>query len=229
MKCSNCGYVNAMGANSCAQCNQSLGYTPYTSVNVPPQAHATPTPSAVASMPSAVQSTVPTPTPSTSTPGATAATASSPTNTGFAQTNATVPTQAAAYAPNPIAPASANPDAAAHYAPQARPYTPPSYPSPYPPYQSVIQKPKQPFTLSDACIIIGFVLAVIGVFTYSIILLPASIVFSVVGYIKRNNSRTLGLSISAIVVSIVACLIRLATFLDGLGFIPSWLRDGIFS
>ena len=95
----------------------------------------------------------------------------------------------------------------------------------YPPYAS---KDKQPFTITDAYIIIGFVLAIVGVFAYAFILLPASIGFSVVGFVKRTNARTLGLSIAGIVVGVVACLIKIGMVLNELGVIPDWLSAGIF-
>ena len=95
----------------------------------------------------------------------------------------------------------------------------------YPPYAN---REKQPFTITDAYIIIGFVLAIVGVFAYAFILLPASIGFSVVGFVKRTNARTLGLSIAGIVVGVVACLIKIGMVLNELGVIPDWLSAGIF-
>jgi len=95
----------------------------------------------------------------------------------------------------------------------------------YPPYTP---RAKQPFTITDCYIIIGFVLAIIGVFSYAFILLPASIGFSIVGFVKRTNVRTLGLSIAGIVVGVVASLIKLGTILHELGLIPDWLSAGIF-
>jgi len=109
----------------------------------------------------------------------------------------------------------------------ARNYPQYSYQQPYY-YQPYFSKPKQPFTITDAFIIIGFVLAIVGVFTYAFLLLPASIAFSVVGFRKRTNIRTLGLSIAGIVVGVVACLIRIGSALNELGIIPDWLSSGIF-
>ena len=99
---------------------------------------------------------------------------------------------------------------------------------PYYSYPAYSPKEKAPFTITDVYIIIGFVLAILGVFTYSFILLPASIFFSVVGFVKRTNRRTLGLSIAGIVVGVVACIIRVGTILSELGIIPDWLSAGIF-
>jgi len=89
-------------------------------------------------------------------------------------------------------------------------------------------KEKQPFSITDAYIIIGFVLAIVGIFAYSFLLLPVSILFSIIGFVKRKNARTLGLSVAGIVVGVVACLIRIGLLLNQLGFIPDWLSAGIF-
>jgi len=106
----------------------------------------------------------------------------------------------------------------------------PPYPYQQPPYvyPPFVQKEKQPFTITDAYIVIGFVLAIVGVFSYAFLLLPISIGFSVVGFVKRTNSRTHGLSLAGIVVGVVACLIKVGLVLNELGLIPDWLSAGIF-
>jgi len=106
--------------------------------------------------------------------------------------------------------------------PSSYQYQPPYY------YQSAPIREKQPFSITDAYIIIGFVLAIVGIFSYSFLLLPVSIFFSIIGFVKRKNARTLGLSIAGIVVGVVACLIRIGLLLNQLGFIPDWLSAGIF-
>jgi len=114
----------------------------------------------------------------------------------------------------PAAPAPTRPGGAPYvYQPQYYPYQP---------------REKQPFTITDVYIIIGFVLSILGVFTYAVVLLPAGIAFSIVGFVKRTNVRTLGLSVAGIVVGVVACLIRIGMILHELGLIPDWLRSGIF-
>ena len=150
-----------------------------------------------------------------------------------ASTSPAAPAQTATPAPS----AAPSPSAVSSYTPASAPspagntaaY---SYPQPYAsqPYysQPFAVKAKQPFTITDVYIIIGFVLAIVGIFTYAFILLPASIGFSIVGFIKRNNARTLGLSIAGIVVGVVACLIKVGMALEDLGVIPDWLSAGIF-
>jgi len=128
-----------------------------------------------------------------------------------------------AYSPSP---AYSSPTAYGSAPSPARPvaYT---YPQPYY-YPPSPAKPKQPFTITDAYIIIGFVLSIIGVFTYAFILLPAGIGFSIIGFVKRTNSRTLGLSVAGIVIGVVACFVRVGMLLNELGIIPDWLSSGIF-
>jgi len=140
---------------------------------------------------------------------------SAPASSYAAPAQRTVPPSSPAYSAPP-------PYYAAPTRPASYTYQQPYY---YPP---VSQRPKQPFTITDAYIIIGFVLAIVGVFAYAFILLPAGIGFSVVGFVKRRNARTLGLSIAGIVVGVVACLIKVGMVLNELGVIPDWLSAGIF-
>jgi len=107
----------------------------------------------------------------------------------------------------------------------ARP-TPYTYQQPY--YSPAPVRQKQPFSITDAYIIIGFILSIIGIFTYAFILLPAGIGFSIIGFVRRTNARTLGLSVAGIVIGVVACFIRVGMLLNELGFIPDWLSSGIF-
>ena len=147
--------------------------------------------------------------PVTSEPPAAAPPAAPPKQSG-------TPSQAAPYAAPPY------PSASSRTAPPY-PYQPPSYV-----YPAFVPKEKQLFTITDAYIVIGFVLAIVGVFVYAFLLLPISIGFSVVGFVKRTNSRTHGLSLAGIVVGVVACLIKVGLVLNELGLIPDWLSAGIF-
>ncbi|MCL2819672.1 MAG: DUF4190 domain-containing protein [Oscillospiraceae bacterium] len=148
----------------------------------------------------------------------------SPSASDAPQTSAAPQVPAAPYSAPSAAPGSQSPQYPAS----------PSRPGPQPGYQQPVYYPsyaprvKQPFTITDCYIIIGFVLAIVGVFAYAFILLPASIGFSIVGFVKRTNVRTLGLSIAGIVVGVVSSLIKLGTILSELGVIPDWLSAGIF-
>ena len=202
MKCSSCGYENIEEANFCSNCNQPIAATPDNPESVPEN-----------SVPSAAEPTASSPV----TPAPAPSAAPSPSTPGTAPQVNTSPAQ---YTSAPY------PQASSYSAAPVRP-APYAYQQPYY-YQPVTQRPKRPFTITDAYIIIGFVLAVVGIFAYAFILLPASIGFSVVGFVKRTNARTLGLSIAGIVVGVVACLIKIGMVLNELGVIPDWLSAGIF-
>ena len=211
MKCSSCGHENESGANYCASCNNNLSVT------------ATPSTSTY----SATQNTSPSQTASSSaytTPQSPPQSTSASSTSASASTTTPSTTQSynsqSSYASGPAYSATQvyNGSRSASSYPYQQPYY----------YQPVMQRPKQPFTITDAYIIIGFVLAIVGIFSYAFILLPTSIAFSVVGFVKRTNARTLGLSIAGIVVGVVACLIKIGMVLNELGFIPDWLSAGIF-
>jgi len=227
MKCTNCGSENSVDAKYCASCNHEQNTT--TATDDSTTESITPEPSVEKPAESANASScsaTPNPTPvDNAVPMASAtyrpasqpypATTSTPTNstqppTAYPHTQATPQAQSQYSRP-----------ATSQYQQGYNPY------SGYPPYNTV-RREKQAFSIVDAYIIIGFVLAIVGVFTYAFILLPTSILFSVVGFVKRTNARTLGLSIAGIVVGVVALLIMVGTWLDGLGIIPDWLRAGIF-
>ena len=209
MKCSNCGYENVEGANFCANCNNALA------AEAVPVAEDTPVAEDALVTEDAYVTEA---TPAAEDVPAADATQSAASSSAYyygtaAQSNAYNYNYAAAQAA-PYNSASARTAASYNY----QPYYYANYP----------RKTKQPFTITDAYIIIGFVLAVVGIFTYAFILLPASIFFSVVGFVKRTNARTLGLSIAGIVVGVVACLIKVGMVLNELGVIPEWLSAGIF-
>jgi len=200
MKCSACDFDNVIGSVYCTKCNNTLNTTAPSMPPVAPDIKTvSPQPSAAQPAPAAPPVQPVAPAPSISTPA----------------------TSSAPYAPPQSSPP-AYPAAVSRPA-QPYPYQQPSYV--YPPYA---QKEKQPFTITDAYIVIGFVLAVVGVFSYAFLLLPISIGFSVVGFVKRTNSRTHGLSLAGIVVGVVACLIKVGLVLNELGLIPDWLSAGIF-
>jgi len=225
MKCTNCGSENAADTKYCVSCNHEQNATTE-AVNSPTQDESSPTQPMMASSSSAPPMKQETPAPS---------------YTSATQTvkpvQGAMPGVHSHVSPAHLQPASypqytqnvqqphAQPQYSRPVAPQyQQPYN--QYPA-YPPYNSA-RREKQVFTITDAYIIIGFVLAIVGIFEYSFVLLPASIAFSVVGFVKRVNTRTLGLSIAGIVVGVVAILIRVAGMLTDLGLIPEWLSAGIF-
>jgi len=203
MNCNNCGYENVDGANYCTSCNYAL-YAAAADAAAEAPENATATDAA-------------------DTTDATEAAATA--DTSAAEATATDAT--AAYYTAQTTDQTQQASAAYYNTAQSRTATPYSYQQSYY-YPYATPKAKQPFTITDAYIIIGFVLAIVGIFTYAFILLPASIFFSVVGFVKRTNARTLGLSIAGIVVGVVACLIKIGMVLNELGVIPDWLSAGIF-
>jgi len=208
MKCSNCGYENIEEANFCSNCKHPFDSTP-----ADPESAAQISVSAV-DEPTASPVSTPSPAPST------ASASPVPSAPGTYRASPATNNPPPQYAPAPY------PQAPSYNTVPVRP-APYAYQQPYY-YHPVAKRPKRPFTITDAYIIIGFVLAVVGMFTYAFILLPASIGFSVVGFVKRTNARTLGLSIAGIVVGVVACLIKIGMVLNELGIIPDWLSAGIF-
>ncbi|MCL2662302.1 MAG: hypothetical protein FWE83_03125 [Oscillospiraceae bacterium] len=199
MKCSNCGHENASDASYCTNCKNNLSTTAGQT-------------QAAAPAYSASSSQAPSAT--------TSANSSTPSQT---------PSAAPAYSSTPSQTPSATPayNSTPSYNPAPTRPVPYTYQQPYY-YQHPSARPKQVFTITDAYIIIGFVLSVIGVFTYAFILLPAGIGFSIIGFVRRTNARTLGLSVAGIVVGVVACFIRVGMLLNELGIIPDWLSSGIF-
>ena len=241
MKCINCGSENAADTKYCASCSHEQN-TAMETADPPAPEESLPVPPAAATPSDAppVKPMEPTPNynatvqpvkPMESTPNYNVA--AQPVKP--AQSTAPI---AQAYTPTVHPSSTSYPQyTQAAQQPRAQPQysrpTAPQYQQPYnqyptyPPYNAT-RREKQTFTITDAYIIIGFVLAIVGVFVYSFVLLPASIGFSVVGFVKRTNTRTLGLSIAGIVVGVVAILIRVAGMLTDLGLIPEWLSAGIF-
>jgi hypothetical protein len=214
MKCSSCGYENIEEANYCSNCKQPLDSSSADSEKVSQSFSSSATePTASTASPVAAPAPAPSAAPAPNTapvPSALPTQGTTPTPNISSTQYASAPySQAPSYNTAPVRPA---------------PY---AYQQPYY-YPSAAQRSKRPFTITDAYIIIGFVLAVVGIFAYAFILLPASIGFSVVGFVKRTNARTLGLSIAGIVVGVVACLIKIGMVLNELGVIPDWLSAGIF-
>ena len=203
MKCNSCGYENIEEAVDCSNCKQPVS----SAVVVSPVVDAVPasTPSPYAAPPQSKASTQ----------------GAAPVASPYAQSAAPAPSTPPSQ-PSPPAYSSSPSYNATPVRPAPYTYQQPYY---YPP---VTQRQKPQFTITDVYIIIGFVLAVIGIFAYSFLLLPASIGFSIVGFVKRTNARTLGLSIAGIVVGVVACLIKIGMVLNELGVIPDWLSAGIF-
>ncbi|MBQ8411581.1 MAG: hypothetical protein IJX15_07645 [Ruminiclostridium sp.] len=79
-------------------------------------------------------------------------------------------------------------------------------------------------TKFDLFTIFGFVASIIGAFVIALILEPLALVSAIIGFVKGKRFR--GLAIAAIIIAIIALLIRLFVTLHNLGAIPEWLITG---
>lgn len=75
-------------------------------------------------------------------------------------------------------------------------------------------------------IILGFVSSIIGVFCFSVILLPLGACLSLAGLIKSEEFK--GLAISGTIISIIGIVLKIAIELYQHNLIPEWLYSGVF-
>lgn len=81
------------------------------------------------------------------------------------------------------------------------------------------------WSVFDTFSIIGFVAALFGIFIYAVVLLPVGLVASIIGLKSRYLK---GLSISGIIISILAVVIKILVVLYTYDLIPQWITQGIF-
>lgn len=79
-------------------------------------------------------------------------------------------------------------------------------------------------TRYDLFTIFGFVASIIGAFVIALVLEPLALISAIIGFIKGKRLR--GLAIAAIIIAVIALLIRLFITLYNLGAIPEWLITG---
>lgn len=79
-------------------------------------------------------------------------------------------------------------------------------------------------TRYDLFTIFGFVASIIGAFVIALVLEPLALASAIIGFVKGKRLR--GLAIAAIIIAIIALLIRLFVTLYNLGAIPEWLITG---
>ncbi len=110
----------------------------------------------------------------------------------------------------------------------AAPIMPPP-PAPLPPYPQnipIVQKKKKPLGIFDLLAILGFVAAIVGMFSTSIILHPISAVASIIGFI--GETRFKGLAIAGFVMAIVGGIVYTVLSLYQNNIIPQWITNGAF-
>ena len=116
------------------------------------------------------------------------------------------------------------------FPPAPQPIAPNPMPMPMPSpmmYQQPAPKPKkQPLTIFDLFSILGFVAAIVGMFSASIILHPVSAIASIVGFV--GHSRFKALAIAGFVIAIVGGIVFTVISLYRAGYIPEWITDGAF-
>lgn len=93
-------------------------------------------------------------------------------------------------------------------------------------YQQPAPKPKKPLNIFDLFAILGFVAAIVGMFSASVILHPVSAIASIVGFV--GQSRFKALAIAGFVIAIVGGIVFTVISLYRAGYIPEWITDGAF-
>lgn len=86
-------------------------------------------------------------------------------------------------------------------------------------------KKEKTWSMFDTISIVGFVIAIIGIFLYAVILLPIALIASVIGL---KSKLLKGLAISGIVISVVAVVVKILVVLYRYDLIPYWITQGIF-
>lgn len=104
---------------------------------------------------------------------------------------------------------------------QEAPMVPPVYVQP--PFYPTIQKRK--FRWPDILSLIGFISALLGIFSYSVILIPAALLCSLLGFL---GDRYKGLAIAGLVISVIVALLKVGMILYQNNLIPDWVSQGIF-
>lgn len=105
--------------------------------------------------------------------------------------------------------------------PMPRPVPPPPPPMPIPQ-----PRMKKPLGVYDLLAILGFVAALVGMFSTSIILHPVSAIASIIGFV--GNTRFKGLALAGFVIAIVGGIVFTVISLYENGYIPEWITDGAF-
>ena len=111
----------------------------------------------------------------------------------------------------------------------APPPMPAPFPAPMPTAmypQPPVPKPKKPLGIFDLFAILGFVAAIVGMFSVSIILHPVAAVASIVGFVGRTRFKALALA--GFVIAIVGGIVFTVISLYRAGYIPEWITDGAF-
>ena len=100
-------------------------------------------------------------------------------------------------------------------------------PPPVQPYIAPKREPAPPIGWYDVMTILGFVSAIMGLFTVWVVFEPLALISSLIGFFK-GHSRMKGLAAAGIVIAVIAFIIRLfITLYDG-NIINRWVIEGAF-
>lgn len=145
----------------------------------------------------------------------------------FSEEPVTAGTNSAQATPNPDPNVNPNVNPNMNPRPQQGFVPPPVQGQPY--YQPVYPnkpKEKKPLTIFDVLAILGFVAAIVGMFSTSVILHPLAAISSIAGFI--GNTRFKPLATAAFVIAIVGGIVYISLSLYRNGLIPQWITDGAF-
>lgn len=108
--------------------------------------------------------------------------------------------------------------------PAAQVSAPPIYNVPAPPVYMIPEKPKALLGIFELLTVLGFVCAVVGMFSISMILHPIGVIASIIGFV--NGKRYRALALAGTVISIVGGIIYLVVSLYQNGVLPEWITFG---
>lgn len=108
----------------------------------------------------------------------------------------------------------------------APPPTPPAYVQPMPYVQRPVIQQKKPLKIFDLLAILGFVAALVGMFSASVILHPLAAIVSIIGFI--GDTRFKGLAIAGFVIAVVGGIVYIVLSLYQNHLIPGWITNGAF-
>lgn len=115
-------------------------------------------------------------------------------------------------------------DAFSDMPPIMPPIAPPPIPMPMPMPRPTA--PKKPLGVYDMLAMLGFVAAIVGMFSVSIILHPVAAIASIIGFL--GNTRFKPLALTGFVIAIIGGIIFTVLSLYRAGLIPEWITDGAF-
>lgn len=81
------------------------------------------------------------------------------------------------------------------------------------------------FSWVDVITIVGFICSLVGLLWCSVILLPIGVVCSLIGFL---STRTKGLAVAGLVISLLGGIIKICVELYYANMIPEWITRGIF-